>query len=100
MTDINHKNKLNDIQKLLKKNLYNYEKIELNHFQNQNTLYMLDYLRRDLYEKKRLQKKTEEINLLKKRFDHENNVERSQKRVCFNECGKTRTAYKRREKIG
>ena len=97
MTDINHKNKLNDIQNLLKKNLYNYEKIELIHLENQNLFYMLDYLRRVLYEKKRLQKKTEEINLLKKRFDHENNVERSQKRVCFDACGKVRKAYKRRE---
>lgn len=62
----NKKPKYDDINKLLKKNLYTYEKMDLESLQAESDFFLLDYVIRSLYEKKRYQKKIEKLNLEKK----------------------------------
>jgi hypothetical protein len=80
----NKKPKYDDINKLLKKNLYNHEKMDLENIQHESDFYLLDYVIRTLYEKKRYQKKIEKLNLEKKieeRYGQKSDEQRAQKRV-------------------
>lgn len=81
----NHKKpKYDDINKLLKKNLYNHEKMDLENIQHESDFYLLDYVIRTLYEKKRYQKKIEKLNLEKKieeRYGQKSDEQGTQKRV-------------------
>lgn len=78
------KPKYDDINKLLKKNLYNHEKMDLENIQHESDFYLLDYVIRTLYEKKRYQKKIEKLNLEKKieeRYGKKSDEQGTQKRV-------------------
>ena len=78
------KPKYSDINKLLKKNLYNHEKMDLENIQHESDFYLLDYVIRTLYEKKRYQKKIEKLNLEKKieeRYGKKSDEQGTQKRV-------------------